>query len=99
MYPLYSKRDFEAANSRDSLPLRCKECQNTFLTAKRIIVQIINGTRKKPGDFCSANCQRAFEDPPVMVACKQCETSFKKTQAEIAKSKSGNHFCLKRLYI
>lgn len=93
MIPLYSKTLFNTSKSNDLLPLKCKCCNNTFSKRKELIKRFLNKTTHKTFDFCSIQCQKKFEGNFKHFKCKKCNIDFKKTNAEIKKSK--NHFCSK----
>ncbi len=95
MKPLYTKNEFKEAKSRDSLPLQCQRCKNTFLIEKHFIQKAIAPDDHHKCEYCSTQCLNASLNSPTYVSCTRCGQEFKKQLKEIAKSKSGNHFCSK----
>jgi len=91
MKPLYAQAELDAAKSRDKLPLECLQCRSTFYKRKHEIQVILSGRQTNTGDFCSNRCQRKHEEPPVVVACDQCGSPFKKWLSQLKKSK--HNFC------
>lgn len=94
MKPLYTVAEFEAAKSRQPLPLVCSHCTKTFYRTKKFIqVAIWNERkgRKHSADFCSIQCHNAAITPPTQVNCTQCGKPFNKGPKEI--KKSPHHFC------
>jgi len=99
MQPLYTETEFKESKSRDPLTLECEGCQKTFTRTKHAIQAAINPNRVKNDScrYCSNKCQNRYAPTTgrlaVTVSCQQCHKSFTKTDSQIAKSKSGNHFC------
>jgi hypothetical protein len=91
MYPLYTENEFREATSRQLLPILCLHCGKTFHLTKRDVQSKLNPNHNRNGNFCSNQCQRLHENPPITVQCDQCHTSFIKSPKEI--KKSSHHFC------
>ena len=43
--------------------------------------------------FCSHECQGAYRTTGVMINCAVCGTESYRSQAQLKRSKSGDHFC------
>lgn len=75
------------------LSIKCDFCNKNFPRS----LKIVNNKKKFRGDlkFCSSSCYNKYRTEKVTnhVDCANCKTSFQKKDAEIKKSKSGNHFC------
>ena len=95
MIPLFTKEQFKIATSRERLPLKCEQCQKTFLVEKHEINKVLTGRRKKKIEykFCSKECSYVSQTTSKTIACKQCGKSSKKQLRELKKSKTKNFFC------
>lgn len=96
MIPLYTEKEFQTARSTlDSLPLKCKYCENTFYKLKHEIQKILAGHKYMTGDFCSEKCRGKNKtlSLTMQVNCKFCSTIFSKHLNAIKKTK--NNFCTK----
>jgi hypothetical protein len=92
MIPLYNDIEFQAAKSRQLLPLQCLHCGKPFFRDKHSILSIINKTAKRDrAEFCSRSCNCLHKHPPIFVSCQTCNKKFKKTLSEIKRNK--HHFC------
>ncbi len=91
MQPLYTEDEFQSATSRQLLPLKCLHCSKTFHRTKNEIHKYILPHRNETWNFCSNQCQKTHQNPPVIVQCIQCQKSFKKIPSEIKRTK--HHFC------
>lgn len=91
MKPLYTPAEFDAAKSRDSLPLECEECEEKFYKPKNRIQS--RGKFGSKCDFCSLRCKAVHRNPVISVRCEECSVSFKKRPCEIKRSK--HNFCSK----
>jgi hypothetical protein len=91
MQPLYTREDFKASKSRQLLPIRCLRCGKTAYRTKHYIQSSLNPRHNRPGDFCSLLCFNIYTNPPIVVQCLQCQTSFKKWASQI--KRSTRHFC------
>lgn len=90
MKPLYTDLEFLSAKSRDKLPLRCYQCNQTFLKGKNEIQRSINGQSQHCSKFCSAKCVGKSTELKKIVICNQCNKQFIKMLSQI---KSVNNFC------
>ena len=90
---LFSEEEFNAAKSRDKLPLRCLVCGETFYKCKnRIQAQLKGNTTANK--FCSLKCFGASNVvEKVKCKCLQCGKEIEKLPKEI--STSGKVFCSK----
>ena len=95
MKPLYTKEQFDSAKAIDKLPCECYHCGKTFSTYKKLINLVLSGKRPNSCCFCSISCavSAKHNSPPLEVQCTNCQAKFMKSQTEIKKSKSGNHYC------
>ena len=95
MKPLYNKKEFNSAKTKDSLPCECYTCGQVFFKNKKTILASfnINNNKKLSVKYCSIKCSNLTKKTKQIVNCKNCDTIFEKTPTEIKKSKSGNHFC------
>jgi hypothetical protein len=96
MKPLYTQAEFDAANSRDSLPLQCEHCGNPFLRVKNDIQTGLRETRegkpKNRNSCCSLKCSSLFKhNLSVEATCEQCGKPVKKIQSQAKKTK--HNFC------
>lgn len=94
MKPLYTQEEYMLSKSIDELPLECYYCSNIFLKKKKYITSELN-LNKGEVKFCSQKCSKSFNITKETINCTNCNTEFTKTQGQIKKSKSGNHFCSK----
>ena len=94
MQPLYTETEFKTAKSRDKLHLRCSQCGCVFHRTKNHIQSILSNP-KAIGAVCSATCRNRYIRRGLSreMSCTKCGQPFKKILSQIAKSKSGNHFC------
>lgn len=88
----YTALEYEQAKSKDLLSLQCYQCSNIFQRTKKYIKHELK-TKKGECRFCSHQCYHKFKTKKQKVSCKNCDTEFDKTAAEI--KKSPNHFCTK----
>jgi len=86
MQPLYTEAEFQAAKSRQLIPLRCLHCTKTFHRPKHEIQSQI-----RPLDFCSHLCKDTHQITLVSTNCDQCHKIFKKHPSQI--KKCHHHFC------
>jgi len=93
MKPLYSESEFNLAKTNNMLPFECYQCGNTFYRTKHVIKMGLNPNSSKKVMYCSRKCQFASQKTNKKVCCTTCDKKFIKTQNQIKKSKSGNHFC------
>ena len=91
MQPLYTEDEFQAAKSRQLLPLCCLHCTKTFYKTKHRIQQTHQQSQNCTHDFCSHNCKNKYLYHPIIVQCLQCKTQFPKHLSQIKKTK--NNFC------
>jgi len=90
---LYTQSEFDAAKSRDKLPLECICCSKTFHRTKHDIKSALNGTIHNTYECCSKRCgiRHHFRFSSHMITCDQCGKPLKKKESDIKKSK--HHFC------
>jgi len=96
MIPLFTESQFAKAKSRDPLLLQCEYCGSPFCRTKHAIFAAHNPNRQSKDScrFCNNSCQRKDNvGELITVECAQCQNPTKKRPSDIAKSKSGNHFC------
>jgi len=67
----------------------CDYCSKTFETRNSRIRERSNQKHW----FCGHSCYRLSQNKPVVVQCKNCQTTFNKMHKEFIKS--PNHFCTK----
>lgn len=91
MTPLYTQEEFQNANSRTPLPLKCLNCNLVFYRSKNLIQKTFLINRNEKYNFCSNKCQNNHQSPPILVKCTQCNNLIRKAPKEIKNSK--NHFC------
>jgi hypothetical protein len=72
MIPLFSQSDLDSATSRQKLPLKCVQCENSFLKPKNEILAIIGGNTIKKGLFCSKDCFYKNKNTKINISCKNC---------------------------
>ncbi len=96
MIPLYSKEEFESAQSKDLLDLSCEVCKSTFKRSKQDIHQsLTNKNSKNKCKYCSNSCNNKSNIKKIKLNCSFCEKEIERAPNELKKSKSGNHFCSK----
>jgi len=78
-------------NNRICVKIKCSICNKEFYRDKSNYLN--KNIKNKAKVFCSQKCNAKHHSKHKTVQCTQCENTFLKTQAEIKKSKSGNHFC------
>jgi len=88
MIPLFTEEEFQAAKSRQLLPLQCKHCGKTFYKEKH---RIQNTKKGETSEYCSLICFGQSVHPPIFINCEQCSKKFKIQISRIKKSK--HHFC------
>lgn len=94
MISKYTENEFNAAKSRDKLPLQCSFCHSIFYRGKNVIQRVIKGNASKY-DFCSSTCRGICdrkEDIPVV--CANCGKKFGKRPSQYKENK--NSFCSHR---
>lgn len=91
MKPLYTQEAFNLAKSKDLLPLKCKQCNETFYRTKHKIHAFLNPNEKQNGIYCSLKCFGYSKITKQSVKCLNCDELFLKKQCEI--KKNHNHFC------
>lgn len=91
MKPLYTQAEFDAAKSRDKLPVECIYCKKPFYPIKKTIKSMLDGNKHRTIEYCSNKCHRNHKCPPIIVICEQCKKPFKKWYGNIKRSK--HHFC------
>ena len=78
----------------------CYQCALPFTidarTAKMVLNNVTTKTGKYYAKYCSQRCTGLTKITRVEVTCAHCDAVFNKLPKEIAKSKSGNHFCGKK---
>ena len=93
MKPLYTQEQFDLVKSNDLLPCQCYQCNNTFLTNKKYILQTLKGNKKYSSKYCSRLCKSNSEHNSILVKCINCNFQFLKKPSEI--NRSNNNFCSK----
>jgi len=92
---LYTEQQFIQARGKEELPLKCYCCSKTFYLSKKRIKDCLNPKENRQGKYCSPKCQSDSTIKYSILNCLVCKKEFKKTQSEIKKTVSGNHFCSK----
>jgi hypothetical protein len=77
--------------SRENVLLTCNQCGNEYSKPKNQIQVSISAGKKT--NFCSKLCNDLYFNKKKEVSCKNCQTPFYKSLAQIRKSK--NNFCSK----
>lgn len=95
MTPLYTQDQFNSARSRDTLPLACLCCQQTYHRAKHHIQTALSRGRRY--DFCSKQCESVnLRVKRQVFSCKQCGTEVLRKPGELRTRQAKNlthHFC------
>lgn len=91
MISLFTENEFKNAKINDSLPCKCKQCNNEFKLSKHNILRVLNPNTKRTGDFCSDACRRNARKTKKSVVCLNCNRVFEKLPNQIKKVK--NNFC------
>jgi len=93
MTPLFSQEEFDQAKLKDLLPLKCKQCGETFYRSKHRIQATFYESRSDTMDYCGMKCLGAYKasNGRLEVVCKTCGIHFKKKLGQI--KKSPNHYC------
>lgn len=93
MFPLYTQEEFDAAKSRDKLPLKCKHCGKTFYQTKHFIHSGIRKHHPHTAEFCSQKCSVTFRSEKCNIEfnCEQCGKLSYKLLNQYKRSK--HHFC------
>jgi hypothetical protein len=95
MIPLYTTEQFNSCKSRNTLPLKCEQCNETFYQTKHQIQCALRPTHIKTMDCCSSICSKIFKSKSIDTTCSNCQTLVTIKASELKKSKSGNAFCSK----
>lgn len=95
MIPLYTSKELDDAKYNYKLPLLCEHCKDTFYAFKKNIVSELKQPKRNRLKYCSQKCHGSNLRKKEIVECAHCNTKVSKQQADIRKSKSGNHFCSK----
>lgn len=95
MKPLFSNEDYINSKSEDKLPCECYQCNEKFYVMKKYIIHYFKHRNEayNKNKFCSNNCKNLHRNKKNTVICSNCGNEFSKTQSQINKSKSNNHFC------
>ena len=88
---LITQEQFINAKSRDLIPLRCINCNNTFLKSKNLIQSELSKNTEKANSFCSLKCYGLFSRTRLKLKCENCNKEFERTISE--KNKSKKSFC------
>ena len=93
MIEKYTQEEFDAAGSRDYLPLLCLICGETFLQQKHFLQTIKKGNSKHTADFCSSKCSHiaSSRKGTVILPCMNCGVIVVKLANQYKKCK--NTFC------
>ena len=95
MHPLYTQQQFDKAKSRDSLPLKCVHCGNTFYKQKKYIKEALSEDRAETANLCSSICRNRhiWNGHTRQLDCQQCGQPFTRKVSQI--KKTNNQFCCK----
>jgi len=92
MKPLYTQIEFDAAKSREKMPLECEVCGTRFLRSKNEIQTGLSDASRNRNSCCSMKCvAHSKRDLSKDVVCLQCDKPFKKTPSQIKYTK--HNFC------
>jgi len=69
---LISVEELSKLNGRDSVPLRCKVCHQTFIRPKNRINDVLRGKYPISLDFCGRRCRDKSKKTRIMVPCTLC---------------------------
>jgi hypothetical protein len=94
MKPLFTESEFLLAKSKDKLPFECEECHNIFYASKHEYHNAKNTKCNTQLKYCSRNCFAASQTKKVVVSCKNCQTTF--TRTECRTRQSANLFCSRK---
>ena len=95
MTKLFTEEEFNNAKSADKLPLKCKQCGETFFLEKKLIKHFEKTSANGTGDFCSRKCRSLSEKKRYTVKCKHCGKEIEIKKCVYDSSKSKNFFCTK----
>jgi hypothetical protein len=89
---LIPKSNLDSMKSRDAIPLKCYNCNDTHYRPKNFVMRVLNGNLKntKKGCFCSKQCGYEYNSSKIKVKCKECNTELLKRPSELH---SENNFC------
>lgn len=90
MNQLFTQSEFDRAKSRDSLPLKCKVCQQTFYKPKNRIQKQLKGV-DSGCKYCSFDCAHIGKKNGKFLECKWCKKEIYRTPERIRKVKMS--FC------
>ena len=79
--------------SRDMLPLKCKQCSQTFTRPKHEIQKVLNGKQAVTLDFCCRKCSNLAKIRKIIVSCAQCGKTISRLSSQIKKTKNKLSFC------
>ena len=93
MIPLFTDAEFQAAKSRQLLPLKCKYCDKTFMKTKHHIQDFMRTNKQDTGDYCSLKCAKTNHriGCHYIVFCQNCGKKFRRQLSQFRAVK--NHFC------
>jgi hypothetical protein len=75
---LINFEELRAKKSRESIPCKCYNCENTFDIPKNVVQRVLKGSCSK-GKYCSPACKReAWAAQFEKVNCLHCNNEFNK---------------------
>jgi hypothetical protein len=89
---LISQQELSGLKCKESAPLECYFCAETFHRKKSAVQAIQSGTATtETGKFCSRTCLGSFNKSQsnIDVSCANCSLQFKRRKSEVR----GNCFC------
>lgn len=88
----YNQEEFVIGKYVDKFPLKCKECNNSFMLEKKYILRGLRKTHKNATyEFCSLKCKHSAQIKRILCECGTCGIHFLKLPNQIKKSKQN--FC------
>ena len=94
MIKVFNDKEFNDAKTTDLLPLKCEVCGKIFYKKKSLITHAEKYKEAKYL-FCSHKCRGEARKEKIECVCGNCGKHFFMIKSEMAKSKSGKHFCSK----
>lgn len=80
MIPLFSRKQYSDAKTKDVLLCKCENCDNSFYVTKHDVQRVYNNTRPNTGKYCSKKCQHEAHGfrkyrigQETGHQCKQCD--------------------------
>ena len=89
MIVAYTEKQYIGTKSNDKLCLICEYCGNRFNKLKKLITQVVIGTKPNDCKYCSKECQSLSRTTYSDTSCANCNTAIKVVKSELKQ----NNFC------